>query len=270
MAKKQESSKPAELSEDVIDGETSKTAQIDSAEKRIKSLVEKGEKKGFLTYEEMNKELPDDVVTPSRLESLLATLDEMGISLVDEADIESEHVGKPTEDFETTEESLEEVAVATEEHLHDDELLEKDLVEEQIARRIDDPIRMYLTQMGQIPLLSRKSEIALARKIEITRMAFRRKMLQCDYCARNAIDLFQQVHDGSISFDRTLKTGTAPQLTKNVIKKRLPQNIQTVNKLLKINQILFKKSIQTQNTDEQKAYVKRLHRNRRKIATLLE
>jgi RNA polymerase primary sigma factor len=270
VAKKQESSKPAELSEDVIDGETSKTAQIDSAEKRIKSLVEKGEKKGFLTYEEMNKELPDDVVTPSRLESLLATLDEMGISLVDEADIESEHVGKPTEEFETTEESLEEGAVATEEHLHDDELLEKDLVEEQIARRIDDPIRMYLTQMGQIPLLSRKSEIALARKIEITRMSFRRKMLQCDYCARNAIDLFQQVHDGSISFDRTLKTGTAPQLTKNVIKKRLPQNIQTVNKLLKINQILFKKSIQTQNTDEQKAYVKRLHRNRRKIATLLE
>ena len=71
------------------------------------------------------------------------------------------------------------------------------VIEEAIAdsgsKRIDDPIRMYLTQMGQIPLLTRKDEISLARKIEIARMAFRRKMLQSDYCARNAVDLFQQV-----------------------------------------------------------------------------
>jgi RNA polymerase primary sigma factor len=124
--------------------------------------------------------------------------------------------------------------------------------------------------MGQIPLLTRKSEIALARKIEITRMAFRRKMLQCDYCARNSVDLLQQVYEGSMSFDRTLKTGTMPSLTKSVIKKRLLANISTVNKLLKINQTFFKKSVQAQSIAEQKADLKRIHRNRRKIATLLE
>ena len=75
----------------------------------------------------------------------------------------------------------------------EDEVIEKDLMEGEVSRRIDDPIRMYLTQMGQIPLLTRKDEISLARKIEIARMAFRRKMLQCDYCARNAMDLLQQV-----------------------------------------------------------------------------
>ncbi len=101
-------------------------------------------------------------------------------------------------------------------------------------------------------------------------MAFRRKMLQCDYCARNAIDLLQQVHDGSMSFDRTIKTGTTQYLTKNVIRKRLPENITTINKLLKVNQSLFKKSIETQDTSAAKPYLKRIHRNRRKIATLLE
>jgi RNA polymerase primary sigma factor len=248
----------------------SKSDQIREAEQKVKKLIEKGRKKGFLTYEEMNKELPDEIVSPRRLDSLLATLDELGISLVDEADVESRQEDKDEEEFEADEESLDEGEAGTEGQIEEDELLEKELVEGEISRRIDDPIRMYLTQMGQIPLLTRKSEIALARKIEITRMAFRRKMLQCDYCARNSVDLLQQVYEGSMSFDRTLKTGTMPSLTKSVIKKRLLANISTVNKLLKINQTYFKKSVQAQNITEQKADLKRIHRNRRKIATLLE
>jgi len=250
--------------------EGSTSAASESAEQQIKSLIERGEKKGFLTYEEMNKELPDEAISPSRLDGLLATLDEMGISLLDKEDVESSEPGKAEEEFEGPETHIEEEETVAEEQIADDEILEKELIEGEISRRIDDPIRMYLTQMGQIPLLTREDEISLARKIEITRMAFRRKMLQCDYCARNAIDLLQQVHDGTMSFDRTLKTGTMPHLTKNVIRKRLPENITTVNKLLKINQNLFKKSLETQDASAQKSYLKRIHRNRRKIATLLE
>jgi len=245
-------------------------AAVGSAEDRIKSLIEKGEKKGFLTYEEMNKELPDEAISPSRLDGLLATLDEMGISLLDKEDLESSELGKTEVEFEEPAGPLEEEEVTAEDRLQDDEVLEKELIEGEISRRIDDPIRMYLTQMGQIPLLTREDEISLARKIEIARMAFRRKMLQCDYCARNALDLLQQVHDGTMSFDRTVKTGTMQHLTKNVIRKRLPENIKTVDKLLKINQGLFKKSLQTEDTSAQKSYLKRIHRNRRKIATLLE
>jgi len=271
VAKKQVNTDKTNIpDENGIDQKTSNSAQPQNVEQQIKTLIAKGEKKGFLTYEEMNKDLPDDAVSPSQLDGLLATLDEMGINLVDEADVESEQVGKAEEGFEAAEESLDEQEVTAEEQLAEDELLEKELIESEITRRIDDPIRMYLTQMGQIPLLTRKSEIALARKIEITRMAFRRKMLQCDYCARNCLDLLQQVYDGSMSFDRTIKIGTTPHLTKNVIKKRLSQNIKTVDKLLKINQTLFKKTIQTQNISAQKADLRRLRRNRRKIATLLE
>ena len=271
MAKKEEkmdkSDSPGEVA---VDDSVSKSATVEDAEQQIKALIEKGEKRGFLTYEEMNRELPDEAVSATRLEGLLATLDGMGISLVDEADVESQQVGKAEAEFEASEESLDEGEPAEDEQLREDEILEKELVEGEVSRRIDDPIRMYLTQMGQIPLLTRKSEIALARKIEITRMAFRRKMLQCDYCARNALDLFQQVHEGTMSFDRTIKTGATQHLAKNVIKKRLPENITTVGKLLEIDQSSFKKSIHAPAKAEQKLHSKRMRRNRRKIATLLE
>jgi RNA polymerase primary sigma factor len=241
-------------------------------EKKIKALIERGKKKGYLTYEEINKDLPDDIVSANRLEKLLATLDEMGVSLVDEEDVAVEANGadgetKAAPEAAGTEEEDEE---PTDEDLRNDAVLEKELVEGEASRRIDDPIRMYLTQMGQIPLLTRESEIALARKIEITRMAFRRKMLQCDYCGRSAVDLLVQVHDGTMSFDRTIKTGSADLTSKITIKERIPYNLSTVNKLFDINQDLFKKIQKAESADDVRPEIRHLHRNRRKIATLLE
>ncbi len=268
MAKKRKKKAKQNIPDKVSSNDdSSKSAEIISPEQQIKLLIEKGKKKGFLTYEEMNDELPEDAISPGRLDRLLATLDEMDISLLDEADVESRRAAKAREEgFETSEDEDGD----KEQQLKEDELLEKQLVGEEVARRIDDPIRMYLTQMGQIPLLTRKSEISLARKIEMARIAFRRKMLQNDYCARNSLDLLQQVHNGMMSFDRTIKVSTVPQLTKSVIKKRLPENIRTVDKLLKINQDLFKKTLNDHNKKETKTALKRIHRNKRKVATLLE
>ncbi len=244
---------------------------VKDPEQQIKILIKKGEKKGFLTYEEMNDDLPEDAISPARLDKLLATLDEKGISVIDEADVDSQHLDKDNdEDFDDS--LVEDEAEIEHELKDDDELLERQLIGEEASRRIDDPIRMYLTQMGQIPLLTRKSEISLARKIEIARMTFRRKMLQSDYCARNALELFQHVHNGTMSFDRTIKVGTEQLLTKNVIKKRIPENVQTVEKLLKIDQGLFKQVMdaQDQNIDSVKLAIKQMRRVKRKIATLLE
>jgi RNA polymerase primary sigma factor len=248
--------------------EFSASTKIKDAEQQIKAITEKGKRKGYLTYEEMNEDLPEDMVTPDRLDSLLATLDEMGISIIDEADVEK-HAG---EEFEAPEGEPE---AAKEEQLKEDELLEKQLIgAEEAGRRFDDPIRTYLTQMGEIPLLTRENEISLARKIELARMSFRRRMLECDYCARGAVEILEQVQEGILSFDRTMKLSTAENLVRSVIKKRLPGNIQTVNKLLKINQNLFKKLLQSESGNDGKGLnrwdLKRLCGNRRKIATLLE
>ncbi len=274
--KKAEPGEPEVLDKGALESLPQTTEQPLDAEEQIKILIAKGRKKKFLTYEEINDNLPEEAISPGRLDRLLATFDEMGITLYDEADVQSHQLDKTSEDdeFEAPEDDshpeIDEPGPEPRLKDDDDELLERELVGAEAPRRIDDPIRMYLTQMGQIPLLTRKSEVALARKIEITRMGFRRKMLQCDYCARNSVELLQQVYSGAMSFDRTLKTGTAADTTKTVIKKRMPVNLKTVDALLTINQNLFRKILNSQETSDSKDLLKRIHRNKRKVATLLE
>lgn len=243
--------------------EPMKKADPEKVGKQIAAIVDKGRSKGFLTYEELNDDLPEEAVSPAQLDSLLATLDEMGVKLFDEAD-----VSKMAE--EVFEESVEKPTESGKSQIVEDEFLEKQLVGADLSRRIDDPIRMYLTQMGEIPLLDREEEISLARKIELARMAFRRKLLESDYSARIAVGILQQVDEGGLSFDRTMKISTAENLVRSVIKKRFSTNIPTLTKLLEKNQLFFKKFMESKRESARKTASKQLYRNRRKIATLLE
>jgi RNA polymerase primary sigma factor len=237
----------------------------DIIEDKIKLILEKAKKKGFITYEEMNNELPDESISPARLESLIMTLDEMGISLLDETELEKQK--EEEDDFEVDDDVLVDEEVAEEEG--EDLLLETELLEGTIGR-IDDPVRMYLTQMGEIPLLTREQEISLARKIELARMAFRRKVLESDYSARSAIEILQQVSEGVLPFDRTMKTSSAENLVRSVVRTRLPENIKTANKLLANSAKLFADFLREQDETAKKKSTRQLRRNRRKIATLLE
>ena len=80
--------------------EANEALRADVVEQQIKAIIEKGKKKGYLTYDEMNADLPDEAVSPSRLDNLLSTLEEMGISIVDEPEVGKEEV----EDFEVVSE----------------------------------------------------------------------------------------------------------------------------------------------------------------------
>jgi len=243
-----------------------KPAPARSIEQIIKSIIESGREKGYLTYEEMNDRLPNEAITPNRLDSMLMTLDELGVQFIDEAELEKR---KQKELSNGDNDEFSDSEKPKRDQLKKDMVLEEELAEPE-AKRIDDPVRMYLTQMGEIPLLTREQEISLARKIELTRMAFRRKVLESDYCARAAIEILQRVHDGMLPFDRTMKMSTTENLVRTVVKKRLPQNIATVNKLLECNAVIFKKSLDGRKIEETKKNIKQIHRNRRKIATLLE
>jgi RNA polymerase primary sigma factor len=231
-------------------------------EKTIKAIIVKAKEKGYLTYEELNDALTDEVISPARLDSLLMTFDEMGVQLLDEADVEREE----DDTFEDSEK------VGRSEHdddLEEDIALEEELVETEV-RKIDDPVRMYLTQMGEIPLLTREEEISLARKIELTRLAFRRKVLESDYSAKTAVEILQQVDEGTLPFDRTMKMSSGEAYERAVVKKRLTSNLETVNKLLDRNIELFLESKDLADLDQVKQNLKQIHRNRRKITTLLE
>jgi RNA polymerase primary sigma factor len=246
---------------DAVDAFESDDTAKQRVDQALQVIIEKGKKKGYLTYEELNDDLPDEVISPNQLDSLLMTLDEIGVQLLDEANVK-----KPPED----EEFEEAVPMETEEEISAEDLtLEKELAETE-GRKIDDPVRMYLTQMGEIPLLTREQEISLAKKIELTRMAFRRKVLECDYCARTAVEILQQVDDGSLPFDRTMKMGSSELPVRSALKDRMPLNLATVTRLLDKTAEYFAQSLAAITIEEARLPLKFMHRNRRKIATLLE
>jgi RNA polymerase primary sigma factor len=242
----------------------------EEADKRVGILLDLGTSRGFLTYEELNEKLPDEVVSPDKLDTLLMRIDEMGIKLIDEADI-GEYVKQP-KPRPAKKPAKEEEITAVEDI--DGEVIDLN-IDEEIAeaatKRIDDPVRMYLTQMGEIPLLTREQEIALAKKIEITRKIFRSKVLESDYCLQAAVDILQQVDDGDLPFDRTMKISTAEdQADKGTIGQRIPTNLNSVRAMLARNRDEWDRLREMKNKQTLADLMLAIRRRRRRCVKLLE
>src|SRR5215831_7381585 len=211
----------------------------------LKTLLESGKDKGYLTYSQVNEYLPDDAVNPEKLDQLLMVLEEQGIELIDESEAEEREAG-PTPGQASSDADIE---------LRD---LDLSFIEEEgDGRRIDDPVRMYLTQMGEIPLLSRNEEISLAKKIEVTRKRFRRKVLECDYALCNVVDTLKRVHSNELPFDRTIKVSLTENLEKDKILQRMPHNLKTLEHLLEQNRDDFSKSLDETLSDDDKKKFRR-------------
>jgi RNA polymerase primary sigma factor len=246
------------MSDDFRPGTDATTATIDS-------LLARAKDRRYLTWEEMNEILPDEAICPDALEMIMMTLEGKGISLIDES--EAERLGILREKANAPARRT----MPAEKALLDSDEPATPSSDDSGSRRIDDPVRMYLTQMGEIPLLTRAEEIALAKKIELTRMAFRKLVLESDYCIGQAVDILQQVSDGRLPFDRTMKISTSEALAKNTITKLLPENLATVRKLMEMNEQDFQKLLKPRSSDTaRKAVVRVMNQRRRKMAKLLE
>jgi RNA polymerase primary sigma factor len=222
----------------------------------LKTLLASGKDKGYLTYGQVNDYLPDDAVNPEKLDQLLLILEEHGIELIDESEAEEREAGPAGR-------------AAGEEEVRAD--LDLSFIEEDDSRRIDDPVRMYLTQMGSIPLLKREEEIALAKKIEVTRKRFRRKVLECDGALRQVVETLKRVHIGDLPFDRTVKVSLTENLEKDKILQRMPHNLKTLEHLMLQNDEDFEKLLDPRLGEEDKRKLRRtLRLRRRKAVTLVE
>jgi RNA polymerase primary sigma factor len=240
---------------------------VDLFDKDLQELVAKGKTQGYLTYDEVTCYLPDEAVNPEKIDNLLLALDERGITLVDEAP-ETEfldifpgglHRSKLQSggNDDVPEGGIAEAALR--------------LAPDEVAKWSNDPIRLYLSQMAEIPLLSREEEIALAKKIEVTRKRFRRTVLGCSLGMRNTVNILTKVHKGVLPFDRTIKVSLTERLTKEQIMGRMPQNLRTLTHLVEANDQDFARLISRRTPRDQWAVArKRFIRRRRKTLTLVE
>ena len=145
------------------------------------------------------------------------------------------------------------------------------------VKRMDDPVRMYLTQMGSIPLLTRTEEVRLAKKIETTRMIFRRRCLECDYIVAQAVETLKLVSEGVLPFDRTMRVSTLDEQAKEKISQRIPANLPTIEKLLELNRLdwlaldeLRKEDGTIRETKKAREIRQRIAGRRRRMAALIE
>jgi RNA polymerase primary sigma factor len=219
----------------------------------IQDLVEQAKERGYLTYEELNDFLPEDVVSPEYIDEILLALDEAGIELIDEQKLAEEG-----EDFFLDDENIEE----------EDE--EEETTTISTTEKIDDPVRMYLTQMGQIPLLTRDEEIALAKRIEIGRKSFRKKVLQFTHTIERCVEILQDVDEGDLPFDRTLNVSALEKDEKEAMAARVPQNVATVQKLLQKNRDDWKDYRSTKSEAERIKILRAIRHRQRKCMILIE
>jgi len=250
-------------------------------DRELDQLIAQGRAAGFLTFDAVNAYLPDEDVSPEKLDSLLLAIEARGIELVEAAP-----AGAPTAKSTRSREarprtasgsarrSTEAEVAALVDH-HDDEHDDSgDLAlisSSELSKASDDPIRMYLSQMAEIPLLSREEEISLAKKIEITRRQFRRALLENDYAMRATVDTLHQVHRGELPFDRTIKVSLTERLTKEQISGRMPHNLRSLDQMLEQNQQDFELLVHRSASPRLRAEVrKRFLRRRRKALQLVE
>ncbi len=140
----------------------------------LTEMIEGAQKTGFITYQQVDAYLPDEGGDPRMVDDLILVLDRLGINLINDPDAIDEE-----------EELLEAEAEAKKEQQEVAAAL-KPLIGPETTLSSRDPIRMYLSQMGNIPLLTRAKEIFLAKTIEITRKRFRRTTMQSDFARRRS------------------------------------------------------------------------------------
>ncbi|MBB4838969.1 RNA polymerase primary sigma factor [Sphingomonas kyeonggiensis] len=144
---------------DVTDtGEAGDAPLIDLNEGSIKKLVARAKKRGYITVDQLNEMLPQDQMSSEQIEDVMAALNDMGVNVV-----ENEEAG---EDAEPEDDSQDE---ADSNDSGDDSAPAFETKKKETVDRTDDPVRMYLREMGAVELLSREGEIAIAKRIEAGR-----------------------------------------------------------------------------------------------------
>ncbi|MCX7319015.1 MAG: RNA polymerase sigma factor RpoD, partial [Hyphomicrobiales bacterium] len=140
------------------DGADAPSPLLDLSDAAVKKMIKNAKKRGFVTFDQLNEVLPSDQTSPEQIEDIMSMLSEMGINVAENDDSDEEE--KQEDDDDTDNELVEVTSKAVTE-----------VKKSEPGERTDDPVRMYLREMGTVELLSREGEIAIAKRIEAGREA---------------------------------------------------------------------------------------------------
>lgn len=173
--------------------------------KSLDKLIALGKKKGYLTYDEVNDVLPEDIVSSDDIDEVFELLNDEDIQIVD---------------TEITEDKIEDVSKS-------EEAQDSDVVEDKLLP-LDDPVKMYLKQMGRIQLLSREDELRLAKKIEETENNFRQLVLSSKFVKREIVGLIRKVLSNDIHIENVVKEDITIKREKTL--KKFSKTLQKLSK----------------------------------------
>ncbi len=156
---------------------------LDQAEvqEKIRDLIKLAKEQGYLTFDDLNEALPDQLNDPDEMETIMNRLRSMEIDIIDPSDVDRYKDGKKGDQEEEEEEKTE----------HKLDIL-------------DDPVRMYLKQMGQVPLLTREQEVEISKRIEEAEMSVQKHINRYGFTVRLYQELAQKLQEGRERFDRVI------------------------------------------------------------------
>lgn len=160
---------------------------------QIKSLIAKGKVNGFLTFDEVNKALPAEVNTPEQVEEIIGIFDQLNIDIIDTSKVKDEI---PVADAEDSDD------------LPSDDVIEFNEEEEttDYASRSTDPVRMYLREMGAVPLLDRDGEVVIAKKIEIGEQDVLYALVEVPVAVEELVSVGEDLKENRVKLKDVVKT----------------------------------------------------------------
>ena len=150
-------------------------------QEKLRELIKLAKEQGYVTFDDLNEALPDNVNDPDEMETIMGRLRSMEIEIIEASDVDRFKDGKKADDAEEEEEKPE---------------AKLDI--------LDDPVRMYLKQMGQVPLLTREQEVEISKRIEDAELNVQRHINRFGFIARAYLDLAQKLNEGRERFDRVI------------------------------------------------------------------
>src|SRR5712664_3788993 len=160
---------------------------LDLSDAAVKKMIKQAKKRGFVTFDQLNEVLPSDTTSPEQIEDIMSMLSDMGINVSEAEDSDSEEESKEEAEDDTDNELVEVTQKAVTE-----------VKKSEPGERTDDPVRMYLREMGTVELLSREGEIAIAKRIEAGREAMIAGLCESPLTFQSIIIWRDELNEGKI------------------------------------------------------------------------